>query len=78
MSYISKTVQDEIPEDKKNNCTCKKCGLNFVFKSDECKYYEFGTYSDKTVICPECGCINSVRTIDALGLNVNFDQRYYV
>ena len=77
MSYISKTVQDEIPEDKKNNCTCKKCGLNFVFKSDECKYYEFGTYSDKTVICPECGCINSIKYVEGFNQNRNLDKRYF-
>lgn len=78
MSKISKTVMDVIPENKKSNCRCVKCKANFVFKADECKFYEFGTYSDKTIVCPECGCINSVKYIDGFNQNPNWDKRYFV
>lgn len=77
MSYISKSIKDEIPEDKKNNHTCKKCGLNFVFKSDECRWVEHGMYSEKIVNCPKCGCINVIKYVDGFNQNPNLDKRYF-
>lgn len=62
---------------EKNNLVCKKCSTDFVFKPDECKFYEFGTYSAKTIVCPKCGCTNTIKWIEASGLDVNNDERYY-
>ena len=77
MSYISKSVQDIVPEHKKHNCTCKKCNSNFVFKSDETRWIEHGTYSEKVVDCPECKCVNVVRYADGFNQNPNWDKRYF-
>ena len=57
--------------------TCKKCHNTFCYEPDEVKWYEFGTYSDKTITCPECGCVNSIKYVDAPGLYVNTNARYY-
>ena len=70
-------MTEKLQSKKKSSCVCKKCSTEFVFKPDECKFYEFGTYSDKTVECPECGCINSVRQYNAFGQDVNNDKRYF-
>lgn len=62
---------------KNNNCTCKKCGTSFVFMPDEIKWYDFGTYSVKTVKCSDCGCVNELKYEDAAGLYTNNDRRLY-
>lgn len=77
MSFISKIVQDEIPEDQKHNCTCKKCKSNFVFKSDECRWVEWGMYSEKITNCPNCGCFSVVKYVDGFNQNPNTNSRYY-
>lgn len=77
MSYISKSIQDVVPEDKKNNCTCKKCRTNFIFKPDECLWIEQGMYSEKVTKCQECGCINVVKYVDGFNQNPNWDKRYF-
>ena len=77
MSYISKSIQDVVPEDKKNNCTCKKCHTNFIFKPDECSWFEQGMYSEKVTKCPECGCINVVKYVDGFNQNPNWNKRYF-
>lgn len=78
MSYISKSVQEVIiPEDKKNNCTCKKCKSNFVFKPDETRWIEQGMYSEKVVKCPDCGCVNVVKYVDGFNQNPNWNSRYF-
>ena len=77
MNYISRTVQDVIPEDKKSNCLCKKCDTNFIFKADEAWWIEQGTYSEKVTKCPECGCVNVIKYIDGFNQNPNWNSRYY-
>ena len=77
MSFISRKVMDIIPEDKKNNCTCKKCKSNFVFKADETYWVEQGMYSEKVVKCLECNCINVVRYADGFNQNPNWNKRYF-
>lgn len=62
---------------KNNNCTCKKCGVSFVYMPDEIKWYDFSTYSVKTVKCCECGCVNELKYEDAAGLNTNYDSRLF-
>lgn len=60
-----------------NNKTCIKCKDDFVFTPEDIKWIEHGTYSEKIVTCPYCGCINVVKYVDASGLHVNDDKRYY-
>lgn len=60
-----------------NHCVCKKCSKSFVFKPDEVKWYDFGTYSVKTTKCISCGCINELKYQDAAGLYTNYDSRLY-
>ena len=77
MSYISRAVLDVIPEDKKHNCTCKRCKTNFVYKADDTRWIEQGMYSEKVTNCPECGCINVVKYVDGFNQNPNWDKRYF-
>ena len=69
---------DVVNEGKQDYYVCRKCHNTFIFKPDEIKWYERGTYSEKTIICKECGCINVIQYKDAYGLNVNNDKRYYI
>lgn len=64
-------VQDQ------NNKTCTKCKENFIFMPDEIKWVEFSTYSAKITTCPYCGTTNVIKYVDASGLHVNTDKRYY-
>ena len=61
----------------KTYCTCKKCQESFSFKSDEVKWLERGTYSEKITTCPHCGCINVIEYQEGFGQNPNFDRRYF-
>lgn len=77
MNYISKSVQDIVPEDRKNNCTCKKCKSNFVFMPDETYWVEQGMYSEKVVKCTHCECVNVVKYVDGFNQNPNWYGKYF-
>ena len=65
-------------ESSNQNCKkCTKCKEEFVYMSDEIKWAEFGTYSAKLTTCPYCGTTNILKYIDAPGLHVVNDKRYY-
>ena len=57
---------------------CKKCHDYFNFKPDEVRWIEFGSYSEKTITCPHCGCVNVIKYVDGFNQNPNFDERYYM
>ena len=63
--------------DGQNNKRCSKCKEHFVYKPEETKWIEYGTYSSKIVSCPFCGCINVIKNVESKGLYVNDDKRYY-
>lgn len=79
MGRISKEVVDEISSKEQNNCLCKKCHTNFVFKPDETWWDEKGYgYSTKLVKCKSCGCINVVKHVEDYGFSkLNIDKRYF-
>lgn len=56
---------------------CKKCNKVFEYTDEQSYWQEAGTYSVKLVKCPDCNTINVIRYIDAPGLHVNEDSRYY-
>lgn len=61
-----------------NNCKCKKCDTEFVFKPEDVWWNDKGSmYSAKLTKCPECGCINVIRYKEDRGFNLNYDSRYY-
>lgn len=62
---------------EQHNKTCTKCKENFVYMPDEIKWFDYGTYSAKTTTCPYCGNINVIKYVNASGLYVNDDNRYY-
>ena len=66
-----------IDDDSKNYCKCKKCHDYYIFKHDEAKWIEHGTYSEKIATCPYCGCINVVKYQDGFNQNPNLDSRYF-
>lgn len=56
---------------------CIKCGEIFEYIPGDTIWYEQSTYSEKVVICPCCKAVNVVTIIEASGLHVNTDGRYY-
>ena len=65
-------------EQSNQNCKkCTKCKEDFIYMSDETKWQEYSTYSVKITTCPYCGTINILKYIDAPGLYVSNDKRYY-
>ena len=72
-----KQYEEEFIETQ-NNCVCKKCHESFIYKPDAIWWVERGTYSEKLVKCPECGCVNVVKYIDGFNQNPNIDYRYFI
>ena len=72
-----KEIVDDIDEFNQNTITCRKCNHEFVFLPSETWWNEQGTYSEKLVKCTCCESINSVRYVDAIGLRLNYDKKYY-
>lgn len=70
---------DEVKHKKAKIWTreCKKCHSVLTINNDDCFWQEFGTYSQKLYICPECGCVVVVQTLGDRSLHVNIDKRYY-
>lgn len=62
---------------EQHNKTCTKCKKNFVYFPEETWWNHYGTYSVKLCKCPNCNTIQSVKFIEASGLDVNNDERYY-
>lgn len=62
---------------RQNSCECKKCHTHYIFKPDEAKWIEYGTYSVKVATCPDCGCVNVVKYQDGFNQNPNLDRRYF-
>lgn len=56
---------------------CNKCKDYFNYMPSDTYWQEFGTYSGKLVKCPNCGTINVIKYVEAAGLHVNTDKRYY-
>lgn len=56
---------------------CPTCDDYFYYTDEDIKWVEYGTYSSKIITCPFCGCINIIKYVDANGLYVNDDERYY-
>jgi predicted nucleic acid-binding Zn ribbon protein len=56
---------------------CKKCNEKSEIEQDNIRWAEHGTYSAKITKCPKCGAVNVIKTINAPGLFVNNDERYY-
>lgn len=62
-----------------NYCTCHSCNESFVFEPDDIWWDENSCgYSTKLCKCPYCGSINIVKYIEDYGLDVNFDERFYL
>ncbi|WP_346961396.1 hypothetical protein [Clostridium sp.] len=61
-----------------NNHKCIKCKEKFIFDDNETKWKECGTYSVKLTKCPHCNTINPLKYVDAPGLHVNSDIKYYL
>ena len=52
-------------ESSKNNKTCSRCGVNFIFRPEETWFDDKGYgYSTKLVRCPHCGQINIIKHIE--------------
>lgn len=65
-------------EQSNQNCKkCTKCKEEFIYMPNEIQWKEFGTYSAKITTCPYCNTINILKYIDAPGLYVGKDKRYY-
>ena len=56
---------------------CQCCDVDFTYKQDDTKWYEFAGYSAKTVICPYCKRTIVVKYLEDISLDVNNDPRYY-
>ena len=63
--------------DVRNCKKCTKCKEEFIYMPNEIQWKEFGTYSAKITTCPYCNTINILKYIDAPGLYVGKDKRYY-
>lgn len=57
--------------------TCCKCGKSFSYMPENARWMEYGTYSQKVVDCPHCGCVNVVKYQDGFNQNPNLDERYF-
>lgn len=79
MGKISKEIVDILNPKEQNNCSCKKCHIDFVFKPEETFWDENGYgYSTKLVRCTSCGCINVVKHVEDYGFSkLNTDRRYF-
>lgn len=56
---------------------CTKCKENFSYMPDEIQWADYGTYSTKFIICPNCGSIQIIKYENAFGLDVNNDDKFY-
>lgn len=60
-----------------NEFICEKCQNISTYSDEECLWFDYGTYSVKTILCKQCGGIHTIRYEDASGLFVNTDEKYY-
>lgn len=58
---------------------CRNCNQAIQYKNEDTFWDERGYgYSIKLVRCPKCGHISVIKYVEDTGLNVNFDDRYYL
>ena len=64
-------------DEENKNVKCKSCKESFVYDEENCKMYEYSSYSQKITKCPYCGKYVVVKTFEDKSLYVNSNVNYY-
>lgn len=60
-----------------NMTSCRQCKQIFSYEESETIWFEWKLYSEKTIACPHCKHVNTLKYEDQSGLDVNQDTRFY-